>query len=281
MNTSGGFGMRKIFLGVAFALLVTPIVVLSQWDVKWHSTQPKDITGCEVIESGHFDNSRIKSFIACLTEKTGDELAIIDGTNGEIRWKSEQYFKIFKESIHVTDVYGDGKDEIAFAAQNTPKSAVAFYLIAASGKSFTESPRPDPSPDPAPTKKTNSTQTAPSQTAPANLDPPSPAAGTSPASAGSTSVASTPPADPPRTLMAGAAADIPYQLSAADSVQIEIFNGTGAPVRNLLETLSSPGNFVKRWDGTNDNGARVAVGPYFYIVTVGKNTEARKKVTFR
>ena len=195
--------MRRLFLGVVFVVLSTPGILLSQWDVKWHSTQSKDITGCEVVQSGHFDNSRVKSLIACLSEKTGDEIVIIDGMNGEIRWRSEQYYKIFKESVHVTDVDGDGKDEIVFAAQNTPKSTVALYLIAASGTTFAETSRPDPltKQPPASSQKPaqaapTSTLTAPAATAPAasNVSPGGPSGSAPPAAA--------PPvaSDPPRTL---------------------------------------------------------------------------------
>lgn len=280
MNMTRGSGIRLLFLIVALTLLAPCGTTLAQWDIKWHTTLDKDIIECAVVHSGHFDNPRTQQLVACLTEKTGEELAIIDGATGEIKWKGEQYYKIFRESIHVADVDGDGRDEIVFAAQNTPKSSVALYLIAALGKSFTETPQKKSSAPPAPVATTTSAPPpTPSTSTPASTT--ASATGSTAPAANAAPASPPPPAEPPRTLQAGTAADISYQIAAPDSVSIEIYNGSGDLVKTLFEGTSPAGSFTKTWDGTDNKGARVLVGPYFYTVSIGKSAATRKKVSFR
>jgi flagellar hook assembly protein FlgD len=57
---------------------------------------------------------------------------------------------------------------------------------------------------------------------------------------------------------------------AGGQVRIEIFDYTGRLVRALVheENLSGPISIV--WDGKDENGERVSIGPYIYQVSIGR-----------
>ncbi len=65
---------------------------------------------------------------------------------------------------------------------------------------------------------------------------------------------------------------IRYDLDQAASVEIRIFDFAMTPVRNLLNEERSAGPLDVLWDGTDDNGLRVANGVYFFAVREGSRT---------
>lgn len=52
--------------------------------------------------------------------------------------------------------------------------------------------------------------------------------------------------------------------------KVEIFNCTGKLVRTLIHEEIDSGQINIIWDGKNENGERVEIGPYIYQVTVGE-----------
>ena len=65
---------------------------------------------------------------------------------------------------------------------------------------------------------------------------------------------------------------IRYKLDGDQSVQIRIFDFAMNLVRNLAEEQQSGGEREISWDGTDNQGARVANGAYFYAVEADGET---------
>jgi hypothetical protein len=74
---------------------------------------------------------------------------------------------------------------------------------------------------------------------------------------------------------------IPFTLAAPGRVVIRIHDVRGARVATVVEgDLSQGGHFVT-WDGTGENGERVASGTYFCVLTAGERSLSRKMVVLK
>jgi len=71
---------------------------------------------------------------------------------------------------------------------------------------------------------------------------------------------------------------IPFQLSGTGHVSIEIFNILGQKINTLVNTRMTPGSYSVEWDGTNQNGAGVSAGVYFYCLRGKDFTDTRKMI---
>ena len=74
---------------------------------------------------------------------------------------------------------------------------------------------------------------------------------------------------------------IPYQLRRDGTVTLTIYDATGAPVRLLNLGSRAAGFYTDRlraayWDGRNGNGESVASGVYFYRLSAGEYSQARR-----
>ncbi|MCD6250171.1 MAG: M6 family metalloprotease domain-containing protein [candidate division Zixibacteria bacterium] len=70
---------------------------------------------------------------------------------------------------------------------------------------------------------------------------------------------------------------IAFDLSEGSAVKLEVFNILGKQVRVLIDGYVAPGTTTIVWDATDQSGAKVASGTYFYRLTVD-NTEQTKKM---
>ena len=57
---------------------------------------------------------------------------------------------------------------------------------------------------------------------------------------------------------------------AGGQVKVEIFDYTGKRVRTLMYEDSRSGYISLVWNGEDENGDRVSIGPYIYQVSIGK-----------
>lgn len=74
---------------------------------------------------------------------------------------------------------------------------------------------------------------------------------------------------------------IPFYLSKAADVKLEIFNVLGQRVKTLINGRRDPGENVIAWDGRSEGGYRVSSGIYFYRLSgEGQNT-ARKLMVLK
>ncbi|MCP4566471.1 MAG: T9SS type A sorting domain-containing protein [FCB group bacterium] len=69
--------------------------------------------------------------------------------------------------------------------------------------------------------------------------------------------------------------------SAADQVKLEIFNIIGQSVKTLIDETLLPGQHSIEWDGTDNNGSRLASGVYLYRLKIGESSQAKKMMLLK
>ena len=79
---------------------------------------------------------------------------------------------------------------------------------------------------------------------------------------------------------------IPYQLSQAAEVRLEIYDGQGRLVKKLELGGKEAGYYTTTaesiyWDGRNRNGEQVSSGLYFYQLKAGDYSQTRKMVILK
>lgn len=74
---------------------------------------------------------------------------------------------------------------------------------------------------------------------------------------------------------------IRYGLNDRARVMLQIYNSLGQSVRTLVNETQSAGYQAMRWDGKNDYGDPLPSGIYFYRLTAGGYTAAKKMLLVR
>jgi hypothetical protein len=75
---------------------------------------------------------------------------------------------------------------------------------------------------------------------------------------------------------------IVYQVRERSVVHLDVFDVAGRKVRTLVRATRPPGVAHRSvWDGTNDDGRRVASGVYFYRLVAGDFSRTRKMVVLK
>jgi len=75
--------------------------------------------------------------------------------------------------------------------------------------------------------------------------------------------------------------NIEFQVPQAGQVNIDIYNILGAKVKTLVAGYREAGFFTTHWNGTNEAGADVPSGVYFYRMIAGDYAVAKKMVMIR
>jgi len=75
--------------------------------------------------------------------------------------------------------------------------------------------------------------------------------------------------------------DVPETAGKIPRVAVQIFNILGQKVTTLERGIYDAGRYSVRWDGMNENGARVASGVYFYRLLAGDYTSTKKMVLMK
>jgi hypothetical protein len=70
--------------------------------------------------------------------------------------------------------------------------------------------------------------------------------------------------------------EINFTLDKAGPVELAVFDVSGRKIRTLASGAHGPGNHVAVWNGTDQAGARVPSGMYFYRLISGTDSETRK-----
>ncbi|OVE78473.1 hypothetical protein BVX98_00030, partial [bacterium F11] len=73
---------------------------------------------------------------------------------------------------------------------------------------------------------------------------------------------------------------IAYNVSSADSVNLNVYDLLGQQVRSL-NAPSNVGDHTVEWDGKNDDGKDVASDVYLVVLKVGNNISKRKVAILR
>ncbi|MEA3431215.1 MAG: FlgD immunoglobulin-like domain containing protein [candidate division WOR-3 bacterium] len=74
---------------------------------------------------------------------------------------------------------------------------------------------------------------------------------------------------------------VEYGITKAGNVEIVVYNAVGQKVRTLVNSEKKAGYHKVNWDGTNDSGAKVGGGIYFYKITAGEFTSLKKLILLR
>ena len=74
---------------------------------------------------------------------------------------------------------------------------------------------------------------------------------------------------------------IRYEIPTRSQVEITIYDALGKKVKSLVSAEQEAGFHEVSWDATDDTGAAVASGIFFYHFSAGKYFAARKMVVLR
>ncbi len=74
---------------------------------------------------------------------------------------------------------------------------------------------------------------------------------------------------------------IAFSLPSPAHVQLDVYDLEGRLVRKLVDERMQAGPRAVEWNGRDDQGGAVASGVYFYRLTVGKQTFARKMILLK
>ncbi len=71
---------------------------------------------------------------------------------------------------------------------------------------------------------------------------------------------------------------ITYDLPEATRVELVIYDVLGQHVATMKNARQEAGSYQVRWNGTNDSGAPVSTGLYFYRLNAGTNSATKKMI---
>lgn len=74
---------------------------------------------------------------------------------------------------------------------------------------------------------------------------------------------------------------IAFSLEQTGYVSLVIYDLLGRKVRTIVDEDLSSGSHTATWDGTDDSGAGVTTGVYFYRLTAGNQVSSRKMVLLK
>lgn len=74
---------------------------------------------------------------------------------------------------------------------------------------------------------------------------------------------------------------ITYQLAKSEHVTLSVHDASGRLVRTLVDGVRGMGTHDVVWDGKSDAGTAVGSGVYFYRLTAGKFSDAKKMVLLK
>jgi hypothetical protein len=74
---------------------------------------------------------------------------------------------------------------------------------------------------------------------------------------------------------------IGFSLPSSEHIRLDIYDLEGRLVQRLIDKPMQAGRHQIDWNGRDDRGRMVASGVYFYRLTVGKETFARKMILLR
>lgn len=74
---------------------------------------------------------------------------------------------------------------------------------------------------------------------------------------------------------------IEFAVANECPVNLTIFDVSGRRIKQMVHETRPPGRYREKWDGTNDRGARVATGLYFYRLRAGSFVSVKKMVLLK
>jgi hypothetical protein len=74
---------------------------------------------------------------------------------------------------------------------------------------------------------------------------------------------------------------IEFEINALKEVKITIFDMDGTQIKTLVNRNYPAGKYTLNWDGTNDQGEKLATGVYFYVLTTNNKKVSKKMIYAR
>ena len=74
---------------------------------------------------------------------------------------------------------------------------------------------------------------------------------------------------------------IGYDVPSQSRVILTLFNVLGQPVRTLIDDTQQAGSYRVTWDGTDQFGASVSMGVYFYRLQAGDYSVTKKMLLLK
>jgi hypothetical protein len=74
---------------------------------------------------------------------------------------------------------------------------------------------------------------------------------------------------------------LPAGVSNADKVELKAYNVVGRAVKEFVRGAYSPGQYMIKWNGDDDNGNPLPSGPYFLRLKAGELTATSKVIRLR
>ncbi len=75
--------------------------------------------------------------------------------------------------------------------------------------------------------------------------------------------------------------EINFDVPVRSHVTLKVYNVLGQKVKTLVDEELAPKRYIADWDGTTDNGTKVASGIYFYKLEAGDFTETKKMLLLK
>ncbi|MBX2993140.1 MAG: T9SS type A sorting domain-containing protein [Bacteroidetes bacterium] len=75
--------------------------------------------------------------------------------------------------------------------------------------------------------------------------------------------------------------NIRFSLPKDEHVTLQVYDVTGALVKTIVDQTLRSGNAEATWDGTNDNGSKVASGMYLYRLKAGNFVTTKKMIMMK
>jgi hypothetical protein len=75
--------------------------------------------------------------------------------------------------------------------------------------------------------------------------------------------------------------EIPFDLPVKAQTSLEVYNVLGQKVATLIDAELPADHYTVTWDGTSDQGNKVASGIYFYRIAAGDKIETKKMMMLK
>ncbi|HEC80041.1 MAG TPA: T9SS type A sorting domain-containing protein, partial [Firmicutes bacterium] len=71
---------------------------------------------------------------------------------------------------------------------------------------------------------------------------------------------------------------IKFEIGETTNISLKVYNLAGQHVSTIYEGEKQPGVYTINWDGTDDNGVKLASGLYLYTLEAGSDFKATRKM---
>ena len=74
---------------------------------------------------------------------------------------------------------------------------------------------------------------------------------------------------------------VEFSIKKKCHVTLKVYDVSGRLVKVLIDSVCEAGTYSRTWDGTNEQGKKVASGVYFYRMETGEYSNTKKMVLLR